>query len=299
VAPDVVTSLRMVWDAERIVTGPDHVTRIALAGGEVLRLGPVSRIEFSNGSIEFSGFSHAAEVVRLYATILGREPDPGGLSTWHDHMQHGMSLTQVAESFFSSQEFLSRFGGLSNEALVVNLYRESLGRLPDAEGLAHQLAALNHGLSRAQLIANFVASPEAAGRFEASHPGGVWVRDGEATMVGMAYDAVFDRAPDAAGLSFWSNKLASGEMTLRAMVAAITNSEEFRARHAGENDSAYVSSIYRSALEREPDGPGLAFWVDHLASHRMDRVDVVMLIGMSEEQKEQFAHHPHGDAFLG
>nr|WP_238940660.1 DUF4214 domain-containing protein [Pseudoroseomonas ludipueritiae] len=262
-------------------------------------VGPVTRIAFANGAIEFSGFSDAAEIVRLYQTILGRPPDPEGLVNWVDHMQHGMSLAQAAEGFFGSQEFISRFGGLTNEQLVVNLYREALGRQPDPAGLAHHVAALNAGASRAQIIANFVESPEAAAQFEASHPGGVWVRDTEATIVGMAYDAVFDRTPDATGLPFWTQKLAHGEMSIRQMVEAIASSDEFQARHAHEDDAAYVASIYRSALEREPEGAGLAFWVDHLASHRMDRVDVVMLIGISDEQKAQFAHQPHGDAFLG
>jgi hypothetical protein len=299
VSADVVTSLRMVWEAERIDTRSDHLTQITFPSGETLWISPVARIAFANGAIEFSGSSDSAEVMRLYMTILGRAPDPEGLVNWADHMQHGMTLAQVAEGFFGSPEFIARFGGLTNEQLVLNLYREALGRLPDAEGLAHQVAAINGGLSRAQMIANFVDSPEAAHQFEATHPGGLWVRDSRATLVGMAYDAVFDRSPDPTGLGFWSQKLASGEMSIRQMVQAIAGSQEFQERHAREDDVAYVASIYRSTLEREPDAPGLAFWVDHLASHRMDRVDVVMLIGMSDEQKEQFSHHPHGDAFLG
>ncbi|QTI80594.1 DUF4214 domain-containing protein [Roseomonas marmotae] len=267
--------------------------------GDIVRIGPVSRIAFANGVIDFSGASHAAEVVRLYATILGREPDEAGMINWNDHMAHGMSLAQVAEGFFSSNEFITRFGGLTNEALVVNLYWESLGRLPDTAGMAVQLGALDAGLSRAQLIANFVQSPEAARKFEASHPGGLWVRDSNATVVGMAYDAVFDRTPDAVGLAFWTGKLARGELTARQLVEAIADSDEFRAHHAHQDDVAYVTSIYRSTLEREPDPEGLAHWVDHLAQQRMDRIDVVLLIGMSDEQREQFMQHPHGDAFLG
>ena len=299
VSADVVTSLHMAWEAEHIITGPDHMTQIALASGEMVWVGPVTRIAFANGAIEFSGATDAAEIVRLYQTILGRPPDAEGLVHWVDHMQHGMPLAQAAEGFFGSQEFISRFGGLTNEQLVVNLYREALGRQPDAAGLAYQVAALNTGTSRAQLIANFVESPEAAAQFEAKHPGGIWVRDTEATIVAMAYDAVFDRAPDGIGLPFWSEKLSKGELSIRQMVQSIASSDEFQARHAHEDDAAYVASIYRSALEREPEADGLAFWVDHLAHHRLDRVDVVMLIGLSEEQKAQFTHQPHGDAFLG
>ncbi len=297
-SPSTVSTLRLVWEAERVVTDEHHRTQIVLSGGDSVWIDPVARISFANGAIEFSGQSQAAEVVRLYATVLGREPDSEGLVFWHEHGQHGLGLAEMAQGFFDSPEFISRFGGLSNETLVLNLYREALGRLPDAQGMQYHVDALHHGLSRAQLFANFVASPEAATRFETLHPHGVWVRDAEATQIAMAYDAVFDRAPDAEGLSFWTSKLASGELDVRSLVSSIANSAEFQARHAWETDLEYVASIYRSTLEREPDQGGLQFWVDALAQHRIDRVDVVLLIGMSQEQQTQFLHHPSGDAFL-
>jgi hypothetical protein len=298
ISSDAVTSLHFVWAADRIATGADHMTQIVLGGGNLVWIGPVGRIEFSNGHLDFSGSAQAAEVVRVYATILGREPDAAGLINWTEHLQHGESLAQVAEGFFGSAEFIARFAGLSNEALVVNLYREALGRVPDASGLAHQVAAIDAGLPRAQLIANFLQSGEAVARFEASHTGGIWVQNSNATLVGMAYDAVFDRAPDPVGLAGWTAQLASGAMSVRGMVAAIADSDEFRARHAQEDDRAYVASVYHSALEREPDPEGLANWTEYLAKHVMDRVDVVMLIGLSDEQKLQFSQHPHGDAFF-
>lgn len=292
------STLRFVWEAERIVTGADHVTLVELAGGAVVSLGAVSRIAFSNGAIEFSGNTPAAEVVRLYATVLGREPDPAGLVFWNDHRLDGLSLAQVAQGFFNSPEFITRFGGLTDETLVVNLYREALGRLPDAAGLQFHVTALQHGLARAELIANFVQSPEAAQRFEALHPSGLWVQDSRATLVGMAYDAVFDRAPDAEGLRYWTANLASGAIDLHGLVSAIAASAEFQNRHAGESDAEYVASIYRSTLEREAEPAGLSYWTDMLAQQRMDRIDVAMLIGISEEQRQQFLQHPHGDAFL-
>lgn len=266
--------------------------------GQSVWIGAVSQIHFANGAIEFSGTSFAAEIVRLYATVLGREPESEGLVFWNEHREHGLSLAQIAQGFFDSNEFITRFGGLSDEALVVNLYREALGRTPDAGGLAYQVAALHNGVSRAQLIANFVASPEAAARFEQTHPHGVWVRDVEATQVSMAYDAVFDRTPDADGLAYWKAKLVSGQMDMRSMVASIANSAEFKSHHAQETDAEFVASIYRSTLEREPEPAGMQYWTDLLAQHKVDRIDVVLLIGISPEQQQQFLHHPTGDAFL-
>jgi hypothetical protein len=271
---------------------------VELAGGAVVSLGAVSRIAFSNGAIEFSGSAPAAEVVRLYATVLGREADPAGLVFWNDHRMNGQSLVQVAQEFLNSLEFNVRFSGLTNEALVTNLYRGALGRMPDAEGLQFHVAALQHGLSRAELVANFVQSPEAAQRFEALHPSGLWVQDSRATLVGMAYDAVFDRAPDAEGLRRWTADLASGATDLHGLVSAIAASAEFQNRHAEETNAGYVASIYHNALERGAKPAELSYWTDMLAQHRLDRIDIAVLIGTSEEQHQQFLQHPHGDAFL-
>jgi hypothetical protein len=298
VSADVVQSLHFVWNAESIVTDGRSMTKVTFPGGDSVWIPPVARIEFQNGHIDFAGESQAAEVMRVYGTILGREPETSGLTYWVEHMQKGLTVAQVAESFFGSPEFIARFGGLSHQALVTSLYREALGREPDAAGLAFYVARLDAGQDRGQIIANFVQSPEAAHNFEAKHPAGIWVANSYATMVGMAYDAVFDRPPDQAGLAFWTPKLASGALGTRDLIQAIAGSAEFQARHAQENDYDYVASIYRSALEREPEPAGVAYWVQHLASHTLDRIDVVMLIGLSPEQQESFARHPVGDAFL-
>ncbi|MBC9205954.1 DUF4214 domain-containing protein [Roseomonas aerophila] len=299
VSADVVQSVHFVWNAESIATDAKNMTKVQFPGGETVWIPPVARIEFQNGHIDFSGQSQTAEVVRVYGTILGREPEAKGLTYWVEHMQKGMTVAEVSESFFDSPEFIARFGGLSHQALVISLYREALGREPEAGGLAYHLARLDAGQDRGQIIANFVQSPEAARNFEAKHPAGVWVADSYATMVGMAYDAVFDRPPDRDGLAFWTSKLASGQLGTRDLIQSIAGSAEFQARHAQESDDQYVASIYRSALEREPEPAGVAYWVQHLASHALDRIDVVMMIGLSPEQQESFARHPVGDAFLG
>jgi hypothetical protein len=108
-------------------------------------------------------------------------------------------------------------------------------------------------------------------------------------MVGMAYDAVFDRPPDQAGPGLSGRPSWPAATWERAIIIqAIARSAEFQARHAQENDYDYVASIYRSALEREPEPAGIAYWVSsYLASHTLDRIDVVMMIGLSPEQQRK------------
>jgi hypothetical protein len=300
VSAEVVNALHFIWNADRVVTGADHVTQVVFPDGESVWVAPVTRIDFLNGHIDFSGTSNTALVVRTYATLLEREPDGPGLTYWSERLGEGAtSVAQMAEGFFTSKEFITNFGGLTNAALVTAIYRHALGREPDAAGMAYYVGVLNAGQTQAQTFADFVLSPEAARLYEASHPAGVWVANSHHTLVGMAYDAVFDRPPDLPGLVYWSGRLASGDLTPQGMVEAIARSGEFQARHAHETDAEYVASIYSSALEREPDAEGLAYWVSQLSQYGMDRVEVVMRIGFSPEQERNFAQHPHGDAFLG
>jgi hypothetical protein len=155
VSADVVQSLHFVWNAESIVTDARSMTKVSFSGGDSVWIPPVARIEFQNGHIDFSGESQAAEVMRVYGTILGREPETSGLTYWVEHMQKGHTVAQVAESFFGSPEFIARFGGLSHQALVTSLYRQALGREPDAAGLAFYVGASMPGKPRAD-FADFV-----------------------------------------------------------------------------------------------------------------------------------------------
>jgi hypothetical protein len=283
-------------ELERVVTGPDGNTQILLNTGKTVWVGPVDRLQLGDGHITFDGHSDAAEVVRLYATMLDRNPDQAGLVFWSGKMAQGTDLLDAIKGFLNSAEFITRFGGMTDKQLVSALYREALGREPEAGGLAWHVQNLAHGASRAETIKNFITSDEAAKNFEAEHPGGLWVPDPHARLVGMAYDAVFDRAPDAGGLKYWAEKLAAGT-DVRQLVEAIATSTEFQNRHAAESDAAYVKSIYFSALERNPDEGGLAYWTKMLANHTVDRVEVVLLIGLSDEQAASFKHEPTGDAF--
>ncbi len=102
----------------------------------------------------------ALMIARLYDATLDRLPDPGGLAGWVALYDGGMSLTQIAQSFVGSPEFQTRYGALSNQQFVEQLYRFCLNREGDAPGIAAQVAALNSGTSRAQLVVNFSESAE-------------------------------------------------------------------------------------------------------------------------------------------
>ncbi|MBX6742104.1 MAG: DUF4214 domain-containing protein [Acetobacteraceae bacterium] len=103
----------------------------------------------------------AAEIARLYDTVLGRLPDAGGLANWRNAMEAGgMSLQAVAASFTASLEFQSKYGTLDDAGFVTALYQNTLHREPDAPGLANWTDALAHGMSRAEVVLGFSESAE-------------------------------------------------------------------------------------------------------------------------------------------
>lgn len=94
-------------------------------------------------------------MVRLYQAAFDRVPDQGGLKVW---VNSGLSLDEIADGFCNSQEFNNRYGSNEvNEAFVISLYKNVLGREPDADGLANWT---NSGLSAAQMLAGFSEAQE-------------------------------------------------------------------------------------------------------------------------------------------
>lgn len=84
----------------------------------------------------------------------------------------GLGITQLAGNYLNSAEFQSRFGTLDNAGFVNLMYRNVLSRAADSGGFSVQIAALEQGVSRAQLLANFSESTENVGLT------GAFVQDG-------------------------------------------------------------------------------------------------------------------------
>jgi len=103
-----------------------------------------------------------------------------------------------------------------------------------------------------------------------------------AAQVTRLYDVVFDRLPDNAGLTFWTNSLRAG-VGLDDLAEVFVQSPEFRDRYGDTSDAEFVALLYRNALNRESDAAGQAFWTDSLANGRADRDDVVLAFSESAE----------------
>ena len=96
--------------------------------------------------------------------------------------------------------------------------------------------------------------------------------------VGSFYDVMFNRAPDAGGLKFWTNSI------LDAGVSEVTVAQSFtQATEEGADqltNAQFITLMYQNALGRAPDQGGFDFWVGALDAHLIIRGQV--LLGFSD-----------------
>jgi len=183
--------------------------------------------------------------MQQYRDFLGREGDAAGISFWTDQLSTGaQSLGQMVETYFNSTEFQG------TGAPVARLYFAYFLRIPDYAGLNYWIGQFRSGTSLEAISNAFAASAEFTNRYGALD---------DSQFVSLVYTNVLGRAPDSAGLAYWTGQLAT--LTRGQMMVAFSESAEYRALIGNQ---IYVTMIYVGMLRREPDSAGFAFWVDYM-----------------------------------
>lgn len=102
------------------------------------------------------------EVAQLYVALLGRAPEPAGLSNQVAALRNGMSLNTLASNILQSQEAQALYPpGMTDAAFITQVYHMVLNRLPDPDGMATwsaQLQKASRGAVAVQIINSFMAS---------------------------------------------------------------------------------------------------------------------------------------------
>ncbi|PZP45392.1 MAG: hypothetical protein DI601_09695 [Azospirillum brasilense] len=257
--------------------------------GDTLLLSGAQSVRFDDGRLDLGSGTSAAWVVRLYETILMREPDASGLATHAARLDAGLTPAQLAADLVGSAEFASRFGALSTAQQVSAFYRGALGRSAAASEIDYHVGLVTAGMSKAALAAGIAGSVESRNLFLAQHPQGIWLADPQGAKVARAYEAVLDSGPDASSLLLWSQKLAAGT-ALRDLYAELMQTELFTARHGGQDDSGFIADLYGAALGRGASAGEIANWSNWLkAGH--SRLDLAYAIGESGEAQSH-SHAP-------
>ncbi len=187
-------------------------------------------------------------------TLRVRADGPGGPSG----ASNGIAVTP--------QRYLPK---ASPEALVAQMYRDFLLREPDAAGVAWGAAMIVGGSTGADIAKIFLESPEFEGRI--------------ATLARL-YFAAYVRTPDFGGLDYWMRERVAGR-DLDWIAAFFTQSQEFRTRYGNVNDTQFVDLVYRNVLGRSPDFAGYLYWLDQLATGKIDRGRLLLLFSDSAEYR--------------
>ncbi len=101
---------------------------------------------------------------RLYRAYFLRRPDERGLAHW---INTGLELSLISDTFANSTEFLNRYGTLANRDFVSLVYRNVLGRPPDAKGREYWMNQANRGVARGDIMTGFSESTEFAKKVRA------------------------------------------------------------------------------------------------------------------------------------
>jgi hypothetical protein len=103
----------------------------------------------SGGS--FDNFTQTVQ--KAYIAYYGSPADPGGQDYWAGRLQSaGGNLSAIMAAFGTSQEFNSRYGSLSNSALIDAIFQQMFSRTPGSGGKAFYLDKLNTGQMTLQSI---------------------------------------------------------------------------------------------------------------------------------------------------
>ncbi|OEZ63764.1 DUF4214 domain-containing protein [Duganella sp. HH105] len=146
-------------------SGSDFVVTDNTGSGGQDTLSGVERLYFSSGNavaLDIGRYQIGGEAYRLYQAAFHRAPDLGGLGFWIKALDLGYTLTQVADQFVISPEFVRTYGAnLSDTEFVNQVYRNVLGREPDAGGAQFYVHNISVGAaSRAAVLADISESPE-------------------------------------------------------------------------------------------------------------------------------------------
>ncbi len=294
-AADSVSSMHASSDVSYLQNYGQDVHALMFRDGSALWLpAQVQVIHFTDGWIDLRHNGSSALVMALYHTILKREPDPVGYANLVQSVEGGMSMLNLTNSMLASAEYLNRIGSPDNATFINGLYQDALGRAADTGGYAFQLARLNSGVSRTQMVDDFAFSQESLNRLAATHPDGFWGTLLYGKEVAMAYAVGLGRGVDPGGLATWTTALLSGTLTLGQLAAQIGGSQEFLGQYAALSDAEFVTTMYHNALHRDPDPGGFSYWIGQLASHTLNRSDLVNGFAYSQENFASFNQQPGG-----
>lgn len=108
-----------------------------------------------------------ADVLRIYHALLARTPDIDGTKYWLAQTRAGTNLDGIAWGFSQSAEFTQKYGALTDEQFVTQVYTNVLGRPADAAGREYWLGEVRSGKLTKHGVVRWMAE---SAEFKTAHP---------------------------------------------------------------------------------------------------------------------------------
>jgi hypothetical protein len=207
--------LRRAPDQTGMDTWTNALLDRAMSGADLARAFVLSS-EFGDSNTTNDDF-----LTIIYRAFFDRVPDADGYNVWLSALNNGLPRVEMLDGFIRSREFAElcdRYGIRANtthqdklRTYIMRLYREVLGRAPDAAGLA-MWATGNH--TGSEMARGFVLSQEFSKRAFSDEQ-----------FVTMLYRALLNRVPDSGGFDFWLANLQSGMSRDRVLESFIGSAE--------------------------------------------------------------------------
>lgn len=160
--------------------------------------------------IEASQEFKQMQVRDLFQKYLKRDADANGLAFFSGALLGGATPEDVAGVIAGSAEYFQSQGGGSINGFITALYRDALGREPDAGGLLAFSQALNSGATRQQVARMILTSSEYNNVVVANH-----------------YITYLRRQADAAGQAFFAASISAGTRSDQVLGQIIGSDEYF------------------------------------------------------------------------
>ncbi len=216
----------------------------------------------------------AGFVDRIYSVWLERSPESDSVKAdWVAKLQNkSWSGAMVAEYFVFSKESMDK--NRTNEQFITALYKLLMDRDPasDQDGYKWWLGQMNSGMSKYQVVASFIASPEYTqicanygierGSVDMDKVGTVQ------EFVKRFYTLAMERTADQGGVDFWTAALRRGDANGASIASNFFFSDEMNKK--GISSEKYIELLYQVMMGRPADDAGKAYWLSKMDTSRPD-----------------------------
>jgi Domain of unknown function (DUF4214) len=164
------------------------------------------------------------------------------------------------------------------QAVVIDVYRTLLGRLPESAALDQYTAYLLAGNSRAQMEDQIRASEEYKNRIKSQTPAATptpvpnspnSVARATDAIVTALFKGLLQRAPEPAALDYASS------LSCQAVGEMVAYSEEAATFYRVRDNGNFILYLYQGLLGRTPDLSEIRTWQAEVDSARLDRNGVI------------------------